>query len=70
MFFAVGLETTAPSTALTLISARDQDTQNFTVFCNCVTVLPAIGAILDSSDMRLDGFIGQGHISTLIGCRP
>jgi hydrogenase expression/formation protein HypD len=70
MFFAIGFETTAPSTALTLQRARSQGVTNFSVFCNHVTIIPAIRAILDSPDMRLDAFIGPGHVSTVIGCRP
>ena len=70
MFFAIGFETTAPSTALTLMRARHEGIENFSVFCNHVTIIPAIRAILDSPDMRLDGFIGPGHVSTVIGCRP
>src|ERR1700741_1057511 len=70
MFFAIGFETTAPSTALTLMRAKREDIHNFSVFCNHVTIVPAIRAILDSPDMRLDGFIGPGHVSTVIGCRP
>ncbi len=70
MFFAIGFETTAPSTALTMMRARAQEISNFSVFCNHVTIIPAIRAILDSPDMRLDGFIGPGHVSTVIGCRP
>ena len=70
MFFAIGFETTAPSTALTLKRARAERLENFSVFCNHVTIIPAIRAILDSPDMRLDGFIGPGHVSTVIGCRP
>jgi hydrogenase expression/formation protein HypD len=70
MFFAIGFETTAPSTALTLMRARADGIDNFSVFCNHVTIIPAIRAILDSPDMRLDGFIGPGHVSTVIGCRP
>ena len=70
MFFAIGFETTAPSTALTLMRARSEGIENFSVFCNHVTIIPAIRAILDSPDMRLDGFIGPGHVSTVIGCRP
>jgi hydrogenase expression/formation protein HypD len=70
MFFAIGFETTAPSTALTLMRAKSQGIHNFSVFCNHVTIIPAIRAILDSPDMRLDGFIGPGHVSTVIGCRP
>jgi hydrogenase expression/formation protein HypD len=43
---------------------------NFSVFCNHVTIIPGIRAILDSPDMRIDAFIGPGHVSTVIGCRP
>lgn len=70
VFFAIGFETTAPSTALTLMRAKKLGIENFTVFCNHVTIVPAMRAILDSPDMRLDGFIGPGHVSTVIGCRP
>jgi len=70
MFFAIGFETTAPSTALTLMRAKAQGVRNFSVFCNHVTIIPAIRAILDSPDMRIDAFIGPGHVSTVIGCRP
>ena len=70
IFFAIGFETTAPSTALTLMRAKREGIRNFSVFCNHVTIVPAIRAILDSPDMRLDGFIGPGHVSTVIGCRP
>ncbi len=70
MFFAIGFETTAPSTALTLMRAKAEGIRNFSVFCNHVTIIPAIRAILDSPDMRLDAFVGPGHVSTVIGCRP
>jgi hydrogenase expression/formation protein HypD len=70
VFFAIGFETTAPSTALTLLRARADGIRNFTVFCNHVTIIPAIRAILASPDQRLDGFIGPGHVSTVIGTRP
>src|ERR1700685_1610043 len=70
VFFAIGFETTAPSTALTLFRAKAQGIHNFSVFCNHVTIIPAIRAILDSPDMRIDAFIGPGHVSTVIGCRP
>lgn len=70
VFFAVGFETTAPSTALTLLRARDQGLRNLFVFCNHVTVVPPIRAILDAPGQALDGFIGPGHVSTVIGTRP
>jgi hydrogenase expression/formation protein HypD len=40
------------------------------VFCNHVTIIPAMRAILAAPDMRLEAFIGPGHVSTVIGCRP
>jgi hydrogenase expression/formation protein HypD len=70
IFFAIGFETTAPSTALILMRAKAKNIFNFSVFCNHVTIIPAIRAILDSPDMRIDAFIGPGHVSTVIGCRP
>jgi len=70
VFFAVGFETTAPSTALTLLQARARGIANFTVFSNHVTIVPPIKAILESPDLRLDGFIGPGHVSTVVGQRP
>ena len=70
VFMAIGFETTAPSTALTVLQAAQEEVKNFSIFCNHVIILPAIKAILDSPDLRLDGFIGPGHVSTVIGCRP
>ncbi|MEW9530519.1 hydrogenase formation protein HypD [Microbispora sp. NPDC049125] len=70
VFMAIGFETTAPSTAMTVLRAAAEGLRNFSVFCNHVTIIPAIKAILDSPDLRLDGFIGPGHVSTVIGCRP
>jgi hydrogenase expression/formation protein HypD len=70
VFFAVGFETTAPSTAVTLVRAKELGVTNFTVFCNHVTIVPPIKAILDSPDLRLSGFLGPGHVSTVVGNRP
>jgi hydrogenase expression/formation protein HypD len=70
VFFAVGFETTAPSTAVTLVKARDDGVMNFSVFSNHVTIVPPIKAILESPDLRLDGFLGPGHVSTVVGNYP
>ncbi len=70
VFFAVGFETTAPSTALTLMRAKAERIENFSVFCNHVTILPPLRALLESPDLRLDGFIGPGHVATVVGARP
>src|SRR3974390_3419176 len=69
-FMALGVETTAPPPRMTMLRAKAEGLENFSVFCNHVTIIPAIKAILDSPDLRLDGFIGPGHVSTVIGCRP
>ncbi len=70
VFFAIGFETTAPSTALTLLRAQREQVPNFFVFCNHVTIVPPLKALLESPDLRLDGFIGPGHVSTVVGARP
>ena len=69
IFFAIGFETTTPSTAMTVLRAAAEGLDNFSVFCNHVRVMPAITAILSSPDLQLDGFVGPGHVSTVIGCR-
>jgi hydrogenase expression/formation protein HypD len=70
VFFAVGFETTAPSTAATVLRARQDNVENFSIFSNHVTIVPPLRAILDSPDLSLDGFIGPGHVSTVVGQRP
>jgi len=69
VFFAIGFETTAPATALTVLRAREAGLRNFSVFCNHVTIGPPLRAILDSPGLRLDAFIAPGHVSTVIGTR-
>jgi len=70
VFFAIGFETTAPSTALTLRRAKAEGVANFSCICNHVTILPPVRALLESPDLRLDGFIGPGHVCTVVGARP
>ena len=70
VFFAIGFETTAPSTALTLKRARAEGVGNFSVMCNHVTIVPPLRALLESPDLRLDGFVGPGHVATVVGARP
>jgi hydrogenase expression/formation protein HypD len=70
VFFALGFETTMPSTAMTVLRAESQHVDNFSVFCNHITIIPTIKAILDSPELTLDGFLGPGHVSTVIGTAP
>lgn len=70
VFFAIGFETTAPSTALTLMRAKAEQVANFSCICNHVTIVPPLRALLESPDLRLDGFVGPGHVATVVGARP
>ncbi len=70
VFFAIGFETTAPSTALTLMRAKAEHVANFSCVCNHVTIVPPLRALLESPDLRLDGFVGPGHVATVVGARP
>lgn len=70
VFFGLGFETTTPSTALSVQQAAREGLTNFTVFCNHITVPEPIKVLLDDPHMRLDGFIGPGHVSMVIGIHP
>jgi hydrogenase expression/formation protein HypD len=67
VFFAIGFETTTPSTALTLLRAQALGVTNFSVFCNHILVPPAVRAVLDSGEVAIEGFIGPGHVATVTG---
>lgn len=70
VFFGLGFETTMPSTALTVLEAERDGITNFSVFCNHITIVPTLKAILDSPDLKIDGFVGPGHVSMVIGLAP
>lgn len=69
IFLALGFETTSPSTAMTILQADKDKVGNFSVFCNHIMIVPSLKAMLDSPDLQLDGFVGPGHVSTVIGTR-
>ncbi len=76
VFLAIGFETTTPPTAVVLKQAQALGLTHFTVFCNHVLTPSAISHILQSPEIRelglvrLDGFIGPAHVSTIIGSKP
>jgi hydrogenase expression/formation protein HypD len=70
VFFALGFETTMPSTAMTVLRAEAESVTNFSLFCNHITIIPTVKAILDSPELELDGFLGPGHVSMVIGNAP
>ncbi|PHS25929.1 MAG: hydrogenase formation protein HypD [Methylophaga sp.] len=70
IFFGLGFETTMPSSAFTVLQAEREGITNFSLFCNHITTVPTIKAVLDSPDMQLDGFLAPGHVAMVIGERP
>ena len=67
VFMAVGFETTAPTTASVLLQ---QPPRNFSVLCCHRYIPPALHALLSSGEMRIQGLIEPGHVSTIIGMKP
>jgi hydrogenase expression/formation protein HypD len=67
VFFAVGFETTAPANAMAIALARRRGLRNFSVLVSHVLVPPAMRAILGASDNRVRGFLGPGHVCSIMG---
>ena len=67
VFFAVGFETTAPANAMAVWRARQLGLSNFSVLVSHVTVPPAMVAILDDPQCRVQGFLAAGHVCTVMG---
>jgi hydrogenase expression/formation protein HypD len=67
VFFAIGFETTAPATAMTVYQAAQQKLQNFFLLVSHVRVPPAMEVILSSPDCQVQGFLAAGHVCTVMG---
>lgn len=68
VFFAIGFETTAPPNAMAVWLAHKRGLKNFSTLVSHVLVPPAMTAILESSGNRVQGFLGPGHVCTVMGC--
>lgn len=67
VFFAVGFETTAPANAMAVWQAKKRGIENFRVLVSHVLVPPAMEAILSSAENRVQGFLGAGHVCSVMG---
>ncbi|HSF15144.1 MAG TPA: hydrogenase formation protein HypD [Vicinamibacteria bacterium] len=67
VFFAVGFETTAPANAMAVRQAHRRGLTNFSVLVSHVLVPPAMTHILQSPENRVEGFLGPGHVCTVMG---
>jgi hydrogenase expression/formation protein HypD len=67
VFFAIGFETTAPPNAMAVWLAKKRRLKNFSALVSHVLVPPAMTAILESPGNRVQGFLGPGHVCTVMG---
>ena len=67
VFFAVGFETTAPANAMAVAEAARRGIDNFSVLVSHVLVPPAMTALLDSPDNRVQAFLAAGHVCAIMG---
>ncbi|WP_369049086.1 hydrogenase formation protein HypD [Tenacibaculum sp. UWU-22] len=67
VFFAVGFETTAPANALSVIHAHRKGLKNYAILASHVLVPPAIKAVIDDDESKIDGFLAAGHVCTIMG---
>jgi hydrogenase expression/formation protein HypD len=69
VFFAIGFETTAPANAMAILQAQRLGLTNFSVLVSHVLVPPAIEAILQSPNTRVQAFLAAGHVCSVMGFR-
>jgi hydrogenase expression/formation protein HypD len=69
VFFAVGFETTAPANAMAAWLAKRRGLSNFSLLVSHVLVPPSLAFILQAPGNRVQGFLGPGHVCTVMGTR-
>jgi len=70
IFFAVGFETTSPTSAATVLQAKKEGINNFSIISNNKLIPPAMEILLSDENIKIDGFICPGHVSAIIGTTP
>jgi len=69
IFLGIGFETTAPTIAASILQAEAQGMDNYFVFVLHKLTPPVTVALLALGEVKFDGIIGPGHVSTIIGSR-
>lgn len=69
MFLSVGFETTIPTEAVCVKKAKEENIKNFSLLVGNKLTPPAVAALLEAEDVKLDGFILPGHVSTITGVK-
>lgn len=70
VFFAVGFETTSPTIAATIKLAEQKKIKNFYIYPAHKLIPPAMKVLLESGEVKINGFICPGHVSAIIGTQP
>lgn len=70
VFFGIGFETTAPTVACSMLEAEQSDLRNYYVFSVHKVMPPPMRALVESGEVRIDGFLCPGHVSAIIGSEP
>lgn len=70
IFLAVGFETTIPTIAWSILEAKKQNLKNFFIFSSLKLIPPALKNLVLDKEVKIDGFLCPGHVSTIIGTRP
>lgn len=70
VFAGIGFETTAPTVAVSIEQAAARGLKNYSVWSLHKTVPPALRALLEDPEVRIDGFINPGHVCTILGPEP
>lgn len=67
VFCAVGFETTTPTVAAAILMGQEQNLKNFTLHCAHKMTPPALSALMENPDVKIDGFLLPGHVSVITG---
>lgn len=69
VFLGVGFETTAPTIAASILTAKEMHLDNYSVFCAHKLIPPALETLMEIKNTNIDGFILPGHVSVIIGTK-
>lgn len=70
VLLGIGFETTTPIIALTIKNARELGIKNLSVLCGMKILIPALKYLCQDKELKIDGFLLPGHVSTIIGAKP
>ncbi|MCD6533472.1 MAG: hydrogenase formation protein HypD [Deltaproteobacteria bacterium] len=69
VFMGIGFETTSPTVAAAVLQAKKLEITNFFIFCSHKLMPPVMRLLLADEELKIDGFLCPGHVSTIIGAQ-